>query len=123
VAVKKILVLTVLVLLAMAMWIAAEDIQVGKVYVPKAFVHAGKDYAAGTYQLVLTEKEGVPTFVVSQKGESLFEEMAAVKANAEGQGKTFKPRIKKGMLKENEYYRVRVTTPAQHLMIYFLIKK
>lgn len=120
---KKILVLTVLVLLAMAMWIAAEDIQVGKVVVPQAFVHAGKDYAAGAYQLTLTDKEGVPTFIVSQKGTPLFEEMAAVKVNAEGQGKTFRPRIKKGMLKENEYYRVRVTTPAQHLMMYFLIKK
>ncbi len=120
---KKILVLTVLVLLAMAMWIAAEDVQIGRVNVPLAFVHAGKDYDAGPYQLVLTQKEGVPTFLVSRKGELQYEEMAAVMANPASKGRTFRPRIKKGMLRENEYYRVRVTTPDQHLMVYFLIKK
>jgi hypothetical protein len=120
---KKFVVLTVLVLLAMALWIMAEDIPVGRVRIPKAFVHAGQDFQPGTYQMVLTQKDGVPTFVVSQKGREVFQELAVVKPNTEDAAKHFKYRIKKELLKEDEYFRVRVITPQQVVMAYFLIKK
>jgi hypothetical protein len=103
---------------------AMDDIQIGRVNIPKAFIHQEREYAQGVYQITLSEKEGLPpTFQVKNtQGELLFEELAVVKAY-EGKGKNFKPRIHKVFLKDYEYFRIQVTTPQSVYMVYFLTKK
>ncbi|MCP4218437.1 MAG: hypothetical protein GY765_27625 [bacterium] len=99
------------------------DITVGRIYFPRAFVHEGKDYNKGVYRVVLTEKEGVPWFkVLSKKKEFLFEEMAVTKP-FEGKNKRFKYRVHKEMLRGYEYFRIKVTKPDNMIMAYFLLKK
>lgn len=101
---------------------AMDDIDVGRVKIPRAFIHQGKEYAKGVYQVTLTEKEGTPYFMVkSLQGEALFEELAVVKPY-EGKAKGFKHRLRKEMLKGYEYYRIKVTTPDNLYMAYLLIK-
>jgi hypothetical protein len=94
-----------------------------KIGFPQAFIHAGMEYPAGNYWLVLAEKDGQPLFTVSnEKQELLFEELAIVKARPGGRtGSSF--RVRKEFMSEREYFRVLVTTPGQWLMGYFLVKK
>jgi hypothetical protein len=101
----------------------AQEKNLKKISFPQAFIHAGKEYPAGSYWLVLTEKDGQPLFNVrNDKQELLFEELAIVKARPGGRtGSTF--RVQKEFMKEREYFRVKVTTPGQWLMGYFLVKK
>lgn len=90
---------------------------------PLAFIHAGMEYPAGTYRLVLGEKDGYAVFFVANaQKELLFEELAIVKAHpAEGTKSHFHVDIA-GML-DNEYIRIKVTTQGEWLMGYFLVKK
>ena len=100
-----------------------EDLNLGRVYFPRAFVHAGKDYDKGVYRMSLMEKEGVPWFkVFDKKKELLFEEMAVVKPY-EGKSKRFRYRIRKEMLKGYEYFRIMVIKPDKRIMAYFLVKQ
>jgi hypothetical protein len=102
----------------------AQDIDLKTIHFPQAFVHAGKEYPAGDYKVVLTVKEGQHLFIVSdaQQPEPLFEELAVVKAKSgTGAGSAF--RIRKDFLRDKEYYRVKVIKPGQWLMGFFLIKK
>jgi len=101
----------------------AQDKNLKKISFPKAFIHAGKEYPAGDYWLVLTEKEGKPLFTVSNaQQEPLFEDLAIVKVRSGGRtGSSF--RVNKQLMKDGEYFRVKVTTPGQWLMGYFLVKK
>lgn len=101
---------------------ASNDIKLGKIYFPKAFVHNMKDYKRGVYRVILTEKDGVPYFnVFNKKKELLFEEMAVVKPY-EGKYKKFKYRVKKELLKDYEYFRIKVTKPEKMIMAHFLVK-
>jgi hypothetical protein len=101
----------------------ANDVGLGQVHIPKPFIHGGQEYPAGNYRIVLTQKEAEPFFqVMNGKKEVLFEEMAAVKPFPPTSGKKFSQRVKKGMLKENEYFRIRVERPGQVISAYFLIK-
>lgn len=82
---KKMIVLSVLVLLATIPVLAQVldftdlDVKIGSVRVPRAFIHAGKEYSKGNYFVTLIAKEGVPYFNVSdQKKELLFEELAVL---------------------------------------------
>jgi hypothetical protein len=90
---------------------------------PEAFIHAGKDYAAGNYRMVLAEKDGQSVFFVENaQKEPLFEELAVVKARrGGGAGSGF--RVSRELMLDKEYFRVKVTTPGQWLMGYFLVKK
>jgi hypothetical protein len=100
----------------------SEGINLGKVYIPKDFIHAQKDYQKGTYRMKLINKEGTPYFQVYDKNNQLlFEEMAVIKPNT-GKAKNFKYRIHKELLRGYEYYRVKVTKPDQLEMAYFLLK-
>ena len=55
------------------------------VTVPPAFIHAGKEYPAGNYRVVLAEKDGQSLFAVQNaQKEPLFEELAVVKAHPAG---------------------------------------
>ena len=121
---KKISLLIMLVLfVSFALFSQIEEIKIGKVYFPKAFVHASKDYNKGVYRIILTVKDGIPYFkVLNKKNELLFEEMAVLKPN-EGKFKKFKYRIKKELLKGYEYFRIKVTKPDNLVMAYFLVKK
>ncbi len=102
---------------------ALEEIQVGSVNIPREFIHEGKEYPKGVYKMILTEKDGVPVFLVNSKeNELLFEEIAVIKPY-EGKTKNFKHRINKAVLKDYEYFRVKVSTPASLYMAYFLLKK
>ncbi len=102
---------------------ALDEIAIGRVSIPRDFVHEGKDFAKGIYRITLVSKEGTPVFLVKDNQDVLlFEELAVVKPY-EGQSKNFKPRIRKEVLKDYEYYRVKVTTPESLYMAYFLLKK
>lgn len=93
-----------------------------RVRFPQAFIHSGKEYPAGDYWLVLIEKDGQPIFTVQNaQKEMLFEEWAVVKSRGGSRsGRGFS--VRKQLMKGGEYFRVLVTTPAQWLMGYFLIK-
>jgi len=100
-----------------------KDINLGRINFPKSFVHAGKDYNKGVYLVTLTEKEGVPWFkVFNKKKELLFDEMAVVKPY-KGRRKNFKYRVRKGLLKGYEYFRIRVIKPDNMIMAFFLVKQ
>jgi len=102
---------------------APQDINIGKVYFPRPFLHEGKDFKKGVYMVSLTEKDGEPYFKVSDKNKKLlFEELAVVKSYKKGR-KNFKYRVRKGMLKGYEYFRIKVIKPGKLIMAYFLIKK
>lgn len=89
---------------------------------PAAFIHAGKEYPAGNYRLVLGEKDGRSVFFVANaQAEPLFEDLAVVKGRSGGAGAGF--RVSRGLMQDNEYFRIKVTTADQWLMGYFLIKK
>lgn len=95
----------------------------GRVYFPRDFVHANKDYKKGTYRVKLVEKDHVPYFEVSnRKGDLLFEEMAVVKTY-KSKSKRFRPRVRKEMLRGYEFFRIKVTKPGEYIMAYFLIKQ
>ena len=99
------------------------DVELGRIYIPKDFVHGEKDYKKGIYYMTLTEKDGQYTFnVLNRKKEPLFQERAVVVPD-ERKGARFKFRIKKEMLKGYEYFRVMVIQPKQRIIAYFLIKQ
>jgi hypothetical protein len=101
----------------------SQDIRLGAMNFPQAYIHAGTEYPQGFYELVLTFKDAVPFFnVYDSKQELLFTELAIVKANPRG-GKTFSYRLKKELLKGGEYFRIIVIKPEQQLMGYFLVRK
>jgi len=101
----------------------AQDIDLKTIHFPQAFIHAGKEYPAGDYRMVLTVKDGQPLFTVSgaQQPEPLFEELAIVKTKG-GAGSPH-PRVKKDFLRDKEYFRIKVTMSGQWLMGYFLVKR
>lgn len=100
-----------------------EETDLGKVYIPRDFVHADKDYSKGNYYISLFEKDGAPWFkVFNNKKEPLFEELAVVKAY-KGKAKQSKPRVHKEFLKDFEYFRILVVKPDSRLLAYFLIKQ
>lgn len=121
---KKIIIFIFIILIITFTFLAqGADINLGKIYFPKSFVHAGKDYNKGVYKVLLTAKDGIPYFNVSNKNnELLIEEMAVIKPY-EGKYKNFKYRVKKELLKGYEYFRIKVTKPDNLIMAYFLIKK
>ncbi len=94
-----------------------------KIRFPQAFIHAGKEYPAGDYWLVLAAKDGQPFFAVQNaQKELLFEDLAIVIARPGGRsGSAFW--VDKRFLTEKEYFRVKVTTPGEWLLGYFLVKK
>lgn len=99
------------------------DISLGKIYFPRPFIHAKKNYAKGIYWMVLTEKEKVPYFkIFNKEHELLFEEMAVI-APYKGRSKNFKYRVKKEFLRGYEYFRIKVTRPDNLIMAYFLVEK
>lgn len=115
--------ITCLFISSFALLAQADEINLGRIYFPKAFVHASKDYNKGVYRVTLFSKDGVPYFkVMNKKKELLFEEMAVVKPY-EGKYKKFKYRVKKELLKGYEYFRIKVTKPDTLIMAYFLVKK
>jgi uncharacterized iron-regulated membrane protein len=100
-----------------------EETDLGKVYIPRDFVHADKDYTKGNYFISLYEKDGAPWFkVFNNKKELLFEEMAVVKAYT-GKAKKTKLRVRKEFLKDFEYFRVLVVKPDSRVLAYFLVKQ
>ncbi|MCX6584046.1 MAG: hypothetical protein NT166_28055 [Candidatus Aminicenantes bacterium] len=100
-----------------------EETDLGKVYIPRDFVHADKDYIKGNYYISLIEKDGAPWFkVFNNKKELLFEELAVVKAY-EGKTKRSGLRVRKEFLKDFEYFRILVIKPDSHLLAYFLVKQ
>ena len=100
-----------------------DDLQLGRVYFPRDFVHSGKNYKRGIYRLALTEKDGTPWFqVFDKKKEFLFDEMSVVKPN-ERKNKRFKYRLRKEMLRGYEYFRVKVIKPDKEIIAYFFVHK
>ena len=100
-----------------------KDIDLGKINFPRAFVHDGKDYNRGVYKVTLKEKEGEFIFnIFNQEDELLFEEFAIVK-KFKSRNPKFKFRVRKGILKGYEYFRIRVTKPDKKIFGFFLLKK
>ena len=94
-----------------------------RVRFPEAFIHAGKEYPAGDYWLVLATKDGQPFFVVQNaQKELLFEDLAIVKGRrGKRSGSAFF--VEKKLITGKEYFRIKVTTPGEWLLGYFLVKK
>ncbi len=104
--------------------VAEEELDLGKIYFPKPFIHAGNDYDKGVYQVKLTHKEGIPYFLISRKDELLFEERGVVKMAKEGKRYRVKRYwVKKELLKDYEYFRIKVTKPDRLVMAYFVVKQ
>lgn len=100
-----------------------EETDLGKVYIPRDFVHADKDYSKGNYFISLFDKDGAPWFkVYNNKKEQLFEELAVVKVY-KGKAKQSKLRVKKEFLKDFEYFRILVIKPESRILAYFLVKQ
>ena len=98
------------------------DMNLGRVFFPRDFVHSGKDFPKGTYCVLLTQKDNAPFFRISNsKKEPLFDEMAVIKSK---ESKGFKSgwRVRKELLRGNEYFRLRVIKPGELVTGYFLIK-
>ncbi len=90
---------------------------------PAAFIHAGKEYPAGDYWLVLSTVEGRSFFTVQDAQKAvLFEELAIVKTHPVSGTKSHFHVDLNGM-KDSEYFRVKVTTQGEWLLGYFLVKK
>jgi hypothetical protein len=99
-----------------------EEINLGNIYFPRPFVHAGKDYEKGVYRVTLSEKEGTAYFFLYQKNELVLEEMAVVK-ELEKPSRVRRFRLRKEFMKDFEYFRVMVTRPDKLVMAYFLVKQ
>lgn len=101
----------------------AQDLNLGNVYFPRSFVHGDKTYASGVYRVILTEKEGVPWFMVHDgKGTLVLEEMGVVTPRKSRLGKRGF-RLRREMLRGYEFFRVRVVKPDRWVMAYFMVKK
>ncbi len=94
-----------------------------KIRFPQVFIHAGTEYPAGDYWLILAVKDGQPFFTIQNaQKELLFEDLAIVKTRSGGRtGSSFW--VEKKFMKEREYFRVKVTMPGEWLLGYFLVKK
>jgi hypothetical protein len=84
----------------------AKDMNLKRIHFPKAFIHAGQSLFS----------------VRNAQKEQLFEELAIVKPRSGGRsGSAF--RVNEELMRDKEYFRVKVTTPSRWLLGYFLIKK
>ena len=121
---KKYLLLIVFMIGVSFLLSAQEQVMnLGKIYFPRSFVHAQKDYQKGTYRIFLATKGEVPYFkIFNAKNEFLFEEMAIVKPY-KGKAKKFKYRIKKGIMRGYEFFRIQVTRPDNIYLAFFLLKQ
>ena len=91
-----------------------------KVRIPQPFIHAGTEYPAGDYWLVLAVRDGQSYFAVhNERKEPLFEELAIAKAR-NGSGLRVAGR---GMTSGREYFRLKVAAPGEWLYGFFLVKK
>lgn len=128
--IKKMIMLSVLVLLvtipalAQALDFTDLDVTIGTVKIPRAFIHAGKEYNKGNYWVTLKAKEGIPYFnVCDQKKELLFEELAVlIPLNAPTPTEKVWQHVTKKMMKDHEYYRIKVMRPDSMIIAYLLIK-
>ena len=90
------------------------------VRIPQAFIHAGKEYPAGDYWMVLVARMANPiSSCRTPAGKLLFEELAIVKARRGGSGF----RVSRQMTADREFFRVKVSAPGEWLLGYFLVKK
>jgi hypothetical protein len=103
--------------------VAPQGKDLKKIRFPAAFIHAGKEYPAGDYLLVLATKDGQPFFAVQNaQNEPLFEDLAIVlDRSGERTGTAFF--VEKKFMTQKEYFRVKVTTPGEWLLGYFLVKE
>jgi len=101
------------------------DITLGRVNVPRPFIHAGKDYAGGVYWITLSEKEGVPYFNVHDKDKKLlFDELAVLKPkNTSGSADKMKHRVHKGLISGSEYFKIKVDRGDSDIIAFLLVKK
>lgn len=91
-----------------------------KVRIPQPFIHAGSEYPAGVYWLVLAERDGQSYFAVhNDRKEPLFEELAIAKTRS-GSGLRVAGR---GMTADREFFRLKVAAPGAWLYGFFLVKK
>lgn len=101
----------------------SQDIRLGAINFPQAYIHAGTEYPQGFYEIVLTFRDAVPFFnVYDSKQELLFEELAIVKTKAR-RGKAASFRLKTEFLNGDEYFRIMIIQPGQWFTSYFLVKK
>lgn len=101
---------------------AAQPLSIGPITVPHAFVHAGKDFPKGRYILTLSTDAEHPAFTVQDAAKApLFEEMAVVKESPRPVRKGF--RVKREMLKGQEYYRICVRKGDRMYLLFLLLQK
>jgi hypothetical protein len=92
-----------------------------KVRIPQSFIHAGKEYPAGDYWMVLASRDGQSYFAVQDAAkEPLFEELAIVKPR---HGGTVFRVVGRQLTTDREFYRIKVAAPGEWLYGFFLVKK
>ncbi len=101
----------------------SQDVSLGGINFPQAYVHAGTEYPKGNYAVVLTFKDSVPFFNVYNSEQGLLFEEKAIVITRPGSRKSVPFSIKKGMVKDGEYFRIIMIRPDQRLLGFFLIKK
>ena len=112
---KRTTVFIISIMLTFAIFSQVKEIKLGRQYIPRDFIHAGKDFKKGVYIITLNSKDEIPYFFFyNKKMELLFEEMAVIKP--------FRYRFKKEMLKGYEYFRLKVIKPDNIYLAYLLIK-
>ena len=103
--------------------VKAEELNLGSIKFPRAFIHNGKDYNKGIYKVTIKEKEGEFLFsVFNPSDELLFEEVAIVKIRKSRIGKR-KFLLRQSFMKGYEFFRIKVTMQDKVLMGYFLLTK
>ena len=113
------------VLIIFSFFLNSQDpvLNLGKINFPRAFIHAQKDYSSGIYRVFLTTKSDPPYFkVFNKKNEFLFDELAIVQPY-QGKSKKFKTRIMRSVLRGNEYFRLKIITPENVYLAFFLLPK
>jgi hypothetical protein len=120
---KLALVLTGIIILSFLLGAEDNILNLGKIQFPRPFVHAQQNFGKGIYRVFLTQKEDAMYFkVFNVKNEFLFEEMAITKPY-QGKSKNFRFRIKRELLKGNEYFRLQITRPDNIYLAFFLLQQ
>jgi hypothetical protein len=104
---------------------AGLDITIGNVRIPKAFIHAGKEYNRGIYWITVKEKNGAPHFYVhNRKKELLFEELAVLKLrDYKGKAKKLRHWVSREFLKGYEFFRIKVSRADSYIIAYLLVNQ
>ncbi len=112
---KKIFIV-IITILVLTFVLFSYERNIGNVYFP-SFVHKGQVYKAGIYKVKVNDENGSYYFSLFKKGNLVLKELAVLKPAKH----PFKG-IKKQVLKEKEYFRIKFYHDKNLVMGYFFLK-